>query len=519
MNRDRIERSPVGDNFLWEAAPHGPDEKFWRLLVECTSWRHSGRIEWLPTWIPTGEIFRDILSYKIAGAVQRMWWPDAHERSLNRSRSGFRHGSAIDRPSAASVSAFKRITDYTRAKLGKVWRMANFWRNRNRGGRLWIPYPSPRLQASIAALAANRNVALFSSFWGAREKGRYYFNIAPIQRCSQRERRIVEDLASRQLAELDQRGVSLNGGEKADLTLQMLDYLKGLRHSYFELCALRPEAVFVHGDNHAPHQWPVLQARELGIPVIMLQHGLDCEHYVLDDAYADVICVWGTARAGRYKAMSAREPRKIVVTGNPEFERFPRKVQKLRSFRNCVLWLTRPHGRDKIRNPTRWPDEGVTILGWLANAISAGVLSQVTIKPHPYDTIGAYRAIIAQEGLEEKIKITNESLHTLLETHDVIIGEDSTAVVEALAAGCAVIHAYAGTGDPTLCMAARGIAKFAGSCDDLYAALVELEDVAAFLEQTGVVRREYVQEQLGDLDGESTKRVTNVVCDELRARV
>jgi hypothetical protein len=141
-------------------------------------------------------------------------------------------------------------------------------------------------------------------------------------------------------------GVDLLDGDVNLLWNQIIEQMSHVKLVEAEIAMTRPRAILVYADNHHPAQEYVLVARREGIPSIMLQHGLDCERYYLDEAYASAIAVWGKMRLQRYQKDSNWQPNLIQVTGNPEFDRL-HLPERIDTDGDYWLWVTRPHAPNK----------------------------------------------------------------------------------------------------------------------------------------------------------------------------
>jgi hypothetical protein len=253
----------------------------------------------------------------------------------------------------------------------------------------------------------------------------------------------------------------------------------------------------------------------MGIPVIMLQHGLDCENYYLDEAYASHVAVWGAERELRYRANSQFQPI-IAVTGNPEFDQF--------SFPKCIdvtgsywLWATRPHASDRCSTPSRFPDEGLKILNVLIEALERSPDTHLIIKPHPYDYRNHYEKVIFEKGLQKRITLADSPLHDLINGANLVISEDSTAGMEVMFWGKLLVHAHFAESNPTMPFVKYGAALPGFSKEQLLASITQISsldyaEAQKFL--SGQVS--FLKDFAGLCDGRSAARFVDFVSDVLR---
>lgn len=279
------------------------------------------------------------------------------------------------------------------------------------------------------------------------------------------------------------------------------------------LGAMRPAAILLPADNHSPFIEYALMARRLHIPAIMLQHGLDCERYTLDDAYASHIAVWGPDRATRYRRDSSLQPDAVEVIGNPHYDKqLPATAASTDP--STWLWVTRPHVQEKCHVPSRCPDEGLRILNALLQArTKPGV--RLLIKPHPFDYADAYRKLLAEGGVQWAV-VTQDPMQNLLSRANVVITEDSTAGMDAMLAGGLLIHAHFAPTPPVVPFAAYGAALPGFSPAELAASLASLPSLTC--EQQASMRAHqsrFLDDFAGPRDGRAAARFARFVAEVL----
>ncbi|MDC0408586.1 hypothetical protein OAM38_00070 [Flavobacteriaceae bacterium] len=217
-----------------------------------------------------------------------------------------------------------------------------------------------------------------------------------------------------------------------------------------ELEYYKPDGVFVHSDNHPPFINYVLVAKALNIPSFTYQHGLDCEHYFLDDCFADYVGLWSKNRRIKYETSSKIQPKKYKVIGNyflPETFKI-RKREK--SICKKLIFITRPHKPVKCYSPSRNYLEGVSILKSILEYLVSSKSIKLVIKPHPMDDCVLYKNLITEFDLDDRVAIVTHKVAHIIHDIDLVITEDSTAGVEALMYGLPVVHAHFASSEPVL---------------------------------------------------------------------
>jgi hypothetical protein len=215
-----------------------------------------------------------------------------------------------------------------------------------------------------------------------------------------------------------------------------------------ELREYSPNGVFVHSDNHPPFINYVLVANKLDIPTFTYQHGLDCEHYYLDDSFADFVGVWSENRKSRYLSDSESIAKEYRVVGN--FLLAANQPNTSLKTNVEVLYVSRPHKPIKCYSPSRNHMEGEQIVEALLLFLKNNKEVRLTIKPHPMDASERYVDLIENEGLENRVTITNKTLAVILQDATIVVTEDSTAGAEAMKHHITVVHAHFAKSTPVL---------------------------------------------------------------------
>ncbi|MFC1452318.1 hypothetical protein ACFLSJ_03125, partial [Verrucomicrobiota bacterium] len=272
------------------------------------------------------------------------------------------------------------------------------------------------------------------------------------------------------------------------------------------LDSLRPDAILVPTDNHAPMVDVVLAARRRGTATIMLQHGLDCEHLVLDDAFASHVAVWGAERATRYTTRSACQPMAMAVVGNAHYDK-KAPPDALDSSGDYWLWVTRPHVPGKCYLPSRWPDEGLRILDALLSALGRDSRHRLRIRAHPFDYAFLYAERIRQAGLQDRAEVCDDSLWNLFPGARLVISEDSTAGMDAMMAGKVLVQSHLAESSPVMPFADRGAALPGLSSEMLADSLTRAERFGSGEHsRMWKAQRGFLHDFAGSLDGRAAER-------------
>lgn len=305
-------------------------------------------------------------------------------------------------------------------------------------------------------------------------------------------------------------GITLLDQDSLLLSKQLLNLTAQVKTIRREFEIILPNALLVHADNHPPYQVYVMEARRLGIPSIMLQHGLDCEHFYLNEAYATDIAVWGPERKRRYHEKSIWQPN-VVVTGNPEYEHLhlPTEISSEGDF---WLWLTRPHTSEKCYAPSRQPQEGLQILESLIDAFRVHPEVSLVVKPHPYDYREIYERYIEHGGVKGRVFVSDKPTMELIQGAKVVISEDSTAGMEAMFWGKPLIHVHLSCSPPTMPFVDYGAALPAFSAEQLVDS-IEVASNLSFSQKQDLLAGQvtFLSDFAGPCDGQAGKKVVEMI--------
>jgi Capsule polysaccharide biosynthesis protein len=482
-------------------SPSELDQMAWQAICD---WPVGASVDVMRSGLNYAELTRCFLWDKVARAIRSQ---------LNPAEFSF-EAALLARPitplkSPPPLPLTARIKQplrnfYDRSKFVALKPYAS-WRN---WPVLYVPCLHPQLRSIVATLGQASGLVVATPYPYAHA---YRIRI-PHQPLADPGFAYAEQLHQGILQGLQQWEITLLAQDVALLRQQIRQQMCDVQRYEIELAAAKPNAILVFADNHHPAQAYVLLAQRAGIPAIMLQHGLDCEHYCLEQAYADVIAVWGVARQQRYQQNSTYQPR-IAVTGHPAYDHL-RPPAQLDQTGHYWLWVTRPHGAEKCYMPSRSPQEGVDILDALLVALQATPTARLVIKPHPLENLELYQQRISQAQLGDRVAISSASLPELLPAARLVITEDSTAGLDAMFRGKVLIHAHFAPSPPVMPFGQYGAAFAATSAALLQTALQQ----AQHLTQTQANRllqgqHQFLKDYVGVCDGQATQRVATLVYD------
>jgi hypothetical protein len=212
------------------------------------------------------------------------------------------------------------------------------------------------------------------------------------------------------------------------------------------MAQLRPGCIVLPADVPYLHRVLVEAARSLQIPSVVLLHGLppgenQCGQYL----QTDYIFGWGPAMIDLFVSTGSHADR-IVTTGFPQLDVYhssePRFHANHRPAR--VMVLTRVHNFSKVLCTD---DEPALHLQSILSALNDLPSIQLIVRPHPSERGQYYHELLRQWGMPDLPVRDGGPIAQLLAEADLIIGDNSTVSVEAVAAGipylCVRFHRYA----------------------------------------------------------------------------
>jgi len=379
--------------------------------------------------------------------------------------------------------------------------------------RLYVPMLTPPLLPVVEALSKESSIRLVLPA-SASDRCPH----AEIARGPQADSRAEAGTATAVyqaiLAGLERFGVRLEETDRFVLEDQLNRLVDSHARIDETVAFIEPDGILLHADNHPPHQSFVFAARNCGIPIVMVQHGLDCERRYLDEAYADNILVWGPARAAAYAENSTYRPR-IEVTGSTLLDS-GKVADRPSPPGHRWLWCTRPHAPEKCYPPSRSPREGLDILDAILAYLLSSPSTELVIKRHPADYLAPYEERLANSSAAGQVRCDDRPVQEQLEDCDAVISEDSTAAMDAMLAGKMLVHAHFADSPAVLPLAERKAALPGFSPGQL---TDSMNRIATFppqeLDRMFHAQQSFLEEYAGELDGGATERVVQVLAQLL----
>jgi hypothetical protein len=382
-------------------------------------------------------------------------------------------------------------------------------RARNRWDKptIYVPFPSPRLEPSVAGLARAGYPLILSGPSPLQEYDGCRISQLPAGAWGAYDRKFAGALQQAICEGLSRQGVRLLDYDMNLLERQIVEQLCLLRMAEAELATYRPKALLLHGDNHPPYQPFAAVAKRCGVWTVAMQHGLDCERYYLDDAYANAVAVWSDHRKRRYEQDSGRQPALLQVTGNPAFDKAEPLPVKIDATGDYLLWITRPHTPRYCYSPSRQPKEGLDILAAILAFMEKNQRLSLVIKPHPGDYAHLYRDRVAASPLASRTVVSEDGLPALVRNARVVVSEDTTGGLDAMLRGKILIHSHFSASAPILPFCGYKAALPGFSPEEMVESLARAERLSVMeREEMHAGQRRFIADFAGPLDGLADER-------------
>ncbi len=272
--------------------------------------------------------------------------------------------------------------------------------------------------------------------------------------------------------------------------------------AYFQrvMNEIRPDIVVVGYDRNTIVSGLVMLAREMGIPVLEIQHGLHRPLYPVTEPLSDKIAAGGDYSRGSYIRFGARDEQ-VVVTGWPKYDRYKRLKDDTYTKSAVEILFAMGLGNTKANL-----DIIESIGLWLKDSQEIRLI----VKPHPLESEKVYRKVA---GKYEQIVLcgSSEDIVSLLTSSDVLITEHSTVGIEAALLDIPIVRINITNEEAPSVYVDGGIAVEARNIEELKSAVTDVlynEEVRGRLAEA---RMKFVYEHAYINDGQASKRVADLI--------
>ncbi|WP_328869653.1 hypothetical protein OHT76_05770 [Streptomyces sp. NBC_00287] len=243
------------------------------------------------------------------------------------------------------------------------------------------------------------------------------------------------------------------------------------------LDAVRPHTVVGSNDTSPLGALAVHAAERRGITSVYVQHGAWVEEAVARPAlHSRHIVVMGERDAERAEDWSRHPDTEIHVLGQPRFDALAhvdraehrRRLQELLSTPFILVWACQPYGPGRLKAQADLLLEGIrrTSGNW-----------GLAIAPHPAQRVDVFDDVL-QRDTEGPVAVVDPRVGArgCVAGADGVASVSSTCGIEAVLLNVPVLE-IAVHGEPTLGLAAHGLANRCGTADDIASALTAVSTV------------------------------------------
>jgi hypothetical protein len=317
------------------------------------------------------------------------------------------------------------------------------------------------------------------------------------------------ELAEACLAGLAKQGIDLL---PADVELLKLDVVRSdrlVRLAKAQMEMLRPDLLFVPTEDGWYPRYYIEVARAMNVPVLLLQHGLDCEPYIYDASVCDYAALWSELRMSRY----TQPPKNTYVTGNPQFDDFHMNDIQWNPLGDYVLLALRPNYPDKLHFPSRSPAVQEQLIDAVCDWLDRHGDIRLVIKMHPSSLADPVLRQVEERGVSGRCKVLVRDGHLpdLLSGASVVLTEDSSVCVDAMLQGKPLIFTHFMSCRPILPMVEYRAALDGFGRDRLLDALNKVVTGKVDADEMFAGQQRFLEAFSGTLDGNAGARFLGVL--------
>lgn len=204
----------------------------------------------------------------------------------------------------------------------------------------------------------------------------------------------------------------------------------------FRLALRRTGARVVLGLHFMLHPGMRGAIREAGVRTFFIQHGVFSRDWPTHDFHgADRVLLWSDESAAELRAFPQPLP-DAVVTGSPKLEWLRTQRQKAAGEQDAPAGVPRV----LVLGTNGEGERDMRALRLAASALGEMSAARVTVRPHPAEPAERYRALVS-EGLLRPEQLDHQpDVHASLRTASVVVGTQSTLLLEAVALGVPAVQ-------------------------------------------------------------------------------
>lgn len=306
-------------------------------------------------------------------------------------------------------------------------------------------------------------------------------------------------------------GVSIWISLELGFTYYFLDkFIEVVRYGELvkEIVHLEKPDVIVTIDDRSPFGKTVnVISKSLGVPTLIVQHGMINDHPIVGPICSDKIAVFGQACKDALVKRNTN-PDDVVVTGQTRFDVLINK----KFDRNWIydkLNIDKKKGLIVFASTDLSDDEKEMIVRGLCNAMKGFPEKQLIIKPHPSDNKKQFLDLLGE--LNSDAIVVNSDLYELLSGCDILLTTWSTVGLEAMILDKPIIIINLMNRPDPISYVESGAAIEVKTVDGFNQAINTVLHDPKTIEKMKISREKYIRDHVYKSDGKASERVAQLI--------
>ncbi len=269
------------------------------------------------------------------------------------------------------------------------------------------------------------------------------------------------------------------------------------------------DAIVVASDHRATEKTTVTVGNALGIPTLVIQHGVLSTPQLILPVTASKMAVMGKIPRDQFVDLG-EAPGRLVVTGSPKYDFLSHRAfdkekichkLNLDGSKNIIVLTTQNSPKE----------ENETLLRGVLQAMGDLPDVQLVIKPHPVEDEGFHRSLVKELGTSHVVITKSVALYELLNACDALMTVSSTTALEAMMLGKPVVIINLTGRRELVPYVKSGAALGVYQLGEIITGIKKLLYDQDFRKELEEKRRKFVYEYAYKMNGRASKRVAELI--------
>jgi glycosyltransferase involved in cell wall biosynthesis len=281
------------------------------------------------------------------------------------------------------------------------------------------------------------------------------------------------------------------------------------------------KSIILRNDVKEMEKTAVLWAKKNNIPTLVVQHGILAEYNGHDKIFADKIAVWGS-RAIRWYEKFGNDPGKIIVVGNPNFDKIPNYEKydndedfmgklRIRTNKRYLVTLITPCTEVVKMSSFETDDITYGLIEYVSNAVKSIGDINLVVKLHPNENLRAITKLVNKKNKNFMVIVGKTDLHKLIGLSDLVVVPDSTVGLEALIMKKPVVALNLGRRPPLVPYAENNVAIGGYKIADIESAIKNMLHDDGEKRKIDLRREDFINDFAYKVDGGAKGRILNLI--------